>query len=278
MDAFPAFFPLKGARVVIAGEGDPAAARTRLFEGSPAEVIRLEGEAAFDPAGYAGAHLIFIASFDEDVCRRAATAARDAGAPINVFDRPALSDFSTPAIVDRGTVIAAVATGGAAPLLAQVLRAELEARVPAEAGETARLLGERREAIKRAFPDLSDRRAFLRRLLAGPQPDAAALDAAIAAGARAVGRIVLIELPASDDLLSLRAVRALAAADVVVAAGPARETAARLARREAERLEAAAPDRLSELARTGKIVVVLGSPAALAIEGAERLASAPETQ
>jgi len=276
MDAFPAFFPLKGARVVIAGAGDPAAARARLFDGSPAEVIRLEGPAAFDPAAYADARLIFVASFDDDFCHRAAAAARKAGAPINVFDRPALSDFSTPAIVDRGTVIAAVATGGAAPLLAQVLRAELEARVSAEAGETARLLGQRREAIKQAFPNLADRRAFLRRLLAGPSPDGAGLDAAIAAGAQAVGRVVLIDLPPTDDLLSLRAVRALAAADVVVAAGPAREIAARLGRREAERLEVASADQLSELACGGKIVVVLGPPGGVAIAGAERLAAAPE--
>ena len=31
METFPAFFPLKGARVVIAGEGPPAEAKARLF-------------------------------------------------------------------------------------------------------------------------------------------------------------------------------------------------------------------------------------------------------
>jgi precorrin-2 dehydrogenase/sirohydrochlorin ferrochelatase len=270
MDSFPAFFPLKGARVVIAGSGEPAAARERLFKGSPAEVVRLEGEAAFDPAAYVGAALVFVASFDDDFARQAAAAAKGCGAPLNVFDRPALSDFSTPAIVDRGAVIAAVATGGAAPLLAQVLRAELEARVPVEAGETARLLGERREAIKQAFPDLADRRAFLRQLLAGPTPGAEGIDAAIAAGASALGRIVQIDIPSSDDLLSLRAARVLAAADVLVASGPDAEAiAARHGRRDAER--SATPERAAELAAAGKIVVVLGGSA---IAGAERLSAA----
>ena len=46
MDAFPAFFLLKGRRVVIAGQGEPAEARARLFAGSPAEVVRIDGEAA----------------------------------------------------------------------------------------------------------------------------------------------------------------------------------------------------------------------------------------
>ena len=54
MDTFPAFFPLAGRRVVIAGEGEAAEVKARLFEGSPAEVIRLAGEEAFDPQRYAG--------------------------------------------------------------------------------------------------------------------------------------------------------------------------------------------------------------------------------
>ncbi|HEY2178762.1 MAG TPA: NAD(P)-dependent oxidoreductase, partial [Caulobacteraceae bacterium] len=93
MDAFPAFFPLNGRRVVIAGEGEPAAARARLFAGSPAEVVRVEGQAALGPEAYDGAHLVFIASHDDAFALAAAAAARSSGAPINVFDRPALSDF-----------------------------------------------------------------------------------------------------------------------------------------------------------------------------------------
>ena len=266
MDAFPAFFPLAGRRVVIAGSGEPAAARMRLFEGSPAEIVRLEGTWALDPDSYQGAHLIFIASHDDDFARAAEVAARTAGAPINVFDRPALSDFNTPAIVDRGAVVAAVATSGTAPLLAQMLRSEVEARVPAAAGEIAELLGERREAIKAAFPDLVQRRAFLRAMLSEEALTGAGLDAAIAEGHAAVGRVILIELPPAEDLVSLRAVRALGAAEVVVAPTEAEGLVARHARRDAERLtpgEADAP-RLAELARSGKIVAVFGAGPGLA--------------
>src|SRR5260221_6177271 len=130
MDAFPAFFPLTGARVVIAGDGPPAEAKARLFEGSPAEVVRLQGAAALDPDAYAGAVLIFVASHDLDFAQRAAEAARVAGAPLNVVDRPTLSDFHTPAIIDRGAVVAAIGTSGTAPLLASLLRAEVETRMP----------------------------------------------------------------------------------------------------------------------------------------------------
>lgn len=36
LDSFPAYFPLAGRKVVIAGSGDAAEAKARLFEGSPA--------------------------------------------------------------------------------------------------------------------------------------------------------------------------------------------------------------------------------------------------
>jgi len=86
--------------------------------------------------------------------------------------------------------------------MASLLRAEVEARIPAGAGLIAALLGERREALREAFPDLPLRRAFLRAVLAGPAADAAAvndaaiaaqlLDAAIAGGWSAVGRVTFI--------------------------------------------------------------------------------------
>src|SRR5687768_967213 len=121
MDAFPAFYSLHGRRVVIAGSGDMAEAKARLFAGSPAEVARVEGDAAYDPAAYAGAVLAFVASEDDGFAHLAAAAARAAHVPVNVADRPALCDFTTPAVLDRGEVVAAVGTGGAAPLLASLL-------------------------------------------------------------------------------------------------------------------------------------------------------------
>jgi precorrin-2 dehydrogenase/sirohydrochlorin ferrochelatase len=277
MDAFPAFFPLAGARVVIAGSGEPAEARARLLEGSPADVVRLEDAWALDPDSYQGAHLIFIASHDDAFARAAEVAARTAGAPINVFDRPALSDFNTPAIVDRGAVVVAVGTSGAAPLLAQMLRAEFETFLPPEAGQTASLLGSRREAIKTAFPDLADRRAFLRAVLTGPPMDAATLDTAIDAGVEPIGRVVVIDLPPSDDLLSLRAVRALGSAEIVVAVADAEDVVRRHARRDAERLAPgeATAERIAGLVRAGRIVAYVGG---IAPDGVvfERLPPAPE--
>jgi precorrin-2 dehydrogenase/sirohydrochlorin ferrochelatase len=291
MDAFPAFFPLMGRRVAIAGHGEPAQARARLFAGSPAEVVRLDGPSALEPDAYAGVHLAFIASHDEAFATGAAAAARAAGTPVNVFDRPALSDFHTPAIVDRGAVVAAVGTAGAAPLMAQLLRAEIEARIPESAGRVADLLGGRRQALTTAFPDLVQRRGFLRAVLASPAARAAeagdmttaatALDAMIAAGWTGIGRAWLIAAPAADDLISVRAQRALNFADVVVAPGHAAGLLATHARRDAERRSAMDAAEIAEKVRAGALVAVIDPPpglgAVLAAQGvaAEVLMPAP---
>ena len=289
METFPAFFPLRGRRVVIAGEGEGAAAKARLFEGAPAEVVRLTGEAALDPEAYAGAVLVFVASHDDAFTSAAARAARASGAPLNVVDRPELSDFHTPAVIDRGQVVAAIGTAGAAPLLASLLRAEIETRIPEAAGRIAALLGSRREAIKRAFPDLAERRGFLRAILAGPVARAAMagdlalasrrLRAAIAEGWAAVGRVSFIEPAQATDLISLRAVRALNIADVVVAGGGAEALLASHARRDAEHLspQEAGAESLAGLARAGRQVSVVGAVADPALVAAlKRLGVAVE--
>ncbi len=173
MDSFPAFFPLAGRRVVIVGVGEFADGKARLFDGSPAELVRVEDGRALDPETYRGAVLAFIASGDAAFDELAANAAREAGVPVNVVDRPPLCDFFTPALVDRGQVVAAVGTGGASPVLAQVLKQELEGAIPEGAGRLAALLQEFRKAMQAAFPDMQARRSFVLGVLDGPVARAA---------------------------------------------------------------------------------------------------------
>jgi precorrin-2 dehydrogenase/sirohydrochlorin ferrochelatase len=276
MEAFPAFFPLRGARVVIAGEGEGADAKARLLAGSPARVERLSGAAALAPRSYAGAALVFLAGPDPAFLASAAKAAKAAGAPVNVVDHPELSDFHTPAIIDRGQVVAAIGTAGAAPMLAALMRAELEARIPEGMGALVELLGSRREALRAAFADLAQRRAFLRAILDGPVAEAATrgdldgagrlLDAAIAKGASAIGKVWLIVAPARRDLLSLRAARALTAADVLVVGDGVDVGVTTLARRDAAWRDAAGTDdaALAAIAADGAQAVVIDAASELA--------------
>lgn len=269
MDAFPAFFPLAGRIVVIAGAGDAAEAKVRLFEGSPAALVRLTDARAADPAAYAGAILAFVASSDDAFARAAADAARAAHVPVNVVDRPALCDFTTPAIIDRGEVVAAIGTGGASPMLATLLRHDLEARIPQGAGRVAALFRRMQDEVRGAIPDLPRRRAFLRAALSGPAALAAQagdmegamtrLRAALAEDETPSGVIDYVDARGPADLLTLRSARAIAAADVLVTDADADPEILALARRDAEHRDAAVTDAgaLAALARDGLRVVRL---------------------
>ena len=61
MDVFPAFYPLAGRRVGLAGEGEGLEARRRLLRGSPAELVILDAGAAVSADAWAGMALGFIA-------------------------------------------------------------------------------------------------------------------------------------------------------------------------------------------------------------------------
>ncbi len=267
MDAFPAFFPLAGRSVAIAGEGEAAEAKARLFVGSPATLVRIAGADALDPRAYAGAILAFIAGEDEAWAISAAEAARAAHVPVNVVDRPALCDFTTPALIDRGEVVAAIGTGGASPMLATMLRQDLEARIPEGAGRVAALFRSMQDEVRAVLPDAAARRRFLRAALAGPAGAAAAtgdMDAARAHMRDALGetpglagKVQYIDARGPADLLTLRAVRALAGADVLVADPDAHPDVLALARRDAERREPGATAQLRDLAAEGLTVARL---------------------
>jgi precorrin-2 dehydrogenase/sirohydrochlorin ferrochelatase len=261
MDAFPAFFPLSGKTVVVAGAGEQADAKLRLFEGSPATLKRLDGEAALDPTEYAGAALAFIASSDDAFAEAAANAARAASVPVNVVDRPALCDFTTPAVIDRGEVVAAIGTGGASPMLATLLRHDIEARVPQGAGHIAALFASLQDEVRAKLPEPHRRRAFLRAALTGPAADAAArgdkaqavklLRAALERDEPGAGMVQFVDARGPADLLTLKAARTLAAADVLICDENAHPDVLALARRDAERTGPQSVEQMAALAAQG---------------------------
>ncbi len=194
-----------------------------------------------------------------------------AAVPVNVVDEPALCDFHTPAVWSTGRARWSWRWAPAEPRVdprRHPLRTEIESRIAPGVGILARLLGERREAIRVAFPDLPRRRAFLRRLIAGPIAAAAGVDPsraaalfdeALAAGDDAPGLVSLVVAGSAPDLISLRAVRALAGADVLVAAEGS--PLADLARRDVERLPGADAAKLAALAADGRrVAVILSGP------------------
>jgi len=155
--------------------------------------------------------------------------ARGGGRLVNVVDRPDLSDFILPAIVDRGDVVVAIGTSGASPVLARRLRERIEALLPARIGDLAALMGRYRERFAKARHASRSLRRFWERVVDGP------IGAAALAGrwreaetrlAKAVddarspeetsGAVHLVGAgPGDPDLLTLRALQLLQNAEVV---------------------------------------------------------------
>jgi len=272
MDAFPAFFPLAGRKVVVVGAGEAADNKARLFEGSPASLVRLTEVEALAPGAFDRAALVFIASQDDALIATAGRAARQAGAVVNVVDHPEQCDFYTPAVIDRGAVVAAVGATGASPLLAAMLRNDIEAQVPEGAGRVAALFRATRDEVRQALPDIAERRAFLRVALTGAAARAAMagdMEGALSllrkdlaslgegAATKPMGRVDFIVGEGPADLLSLRAARVLSQADVLIVDPSLPPEIASMARRDAIRAPFAdsAALKLVELAGEGHRVV-----------------------
>jgi len=223
----PLFFDLAGRRIVVVGTGFAADRRAALARSAGAAVYQVESVAADDLVGTAA---VFVATGDIERDGEAHRAAREARVPVNVADRPALSDFILPAIIDRDEVVVAVSTGGASPTLATLLRGRIEALLPERLGVLAKLAAAFRAQANALIHSSSERRAFWRRVIEGPAGRLAL--AGNEAGAR---RAVLGELdaarrpartegiayivgagPGDPDLLTLRAARLLQEADAVL--------------------------------------------------------------
>ncbi len=264
MRVFLASIPLDTARVVIIGGGHAAIAKLRLFIGSPADIVWFTPDGAPGagdrpphapaPIGrsptaddLSGARLVFIALDDEGLAARTADLARATGAQVNVVDRPALSDFHTPALIDRDGVVVGIATGGAAPILARELRSQIEAVLPAALGPLARLASELRDTVQATTTDFMVRRRFWEQAFRGPAADLAAAGRMAEArremlrqlnGAKAEPGVVHIvgAGPGDPELLTLKALRVLQDADVVIHDRLVPEAILERARRDAHRI------------------------------------------
>jgi uroporphyrin-III C-methyltransferase / precorrin-2 dehydrogenase / sirohydrochlorin ferrochelatase len=247
MRSFPIFVSFDGKPPLVVGGGELAAVKTRLLlkradvvevaaETLTAELVKLAQtgrvtQAAAQPGidQLRGRPLVISATEDDEEDARVSAIARALGVPVNVPDRPELCTFALPAIVDRGEVTVAIGTEGAAPVLAQRLRAWLERELHPRLDDLAKLAGEFRTRVAEKLPAGAPRRHFwesvfdgaaAEAMLDGDEPKARALigeaiEQAGEAGTRQ-GRVLLVGAgPGDPDLLTMKAVRALKAADVV---------------------------------------------------------------
>jgi len=250
MRAYPIFLSLQGRRVVVLGDDDAADRRAATFAGLGASVERVSSASE---AQLAGCALAVASGAPEAELAAFSAAAQRLGVPVNVVDRPEYCSFSTPAIVDRDPLTIAIGTGGASPVLARLLRAKLETFIAPAWGQLARLADRLKAETRRRLPDTRARRRMLEQALGGTVADAVFAGDEVAAEAlylrqleaaatgattTSPGMVHLVGAgPGAADLISLRGLRLLGEADVIVHDRLGTAEVLDLARRDAERID-----------------------------------------
>ncbi|HBC06297.1 MAG TPA: uroporphyrinogen-III C-methyltransferase [Rhodospirillaceae bacterium] len=299
MRQFPIFLTVQDRPVLIAGGGEAAARKLRLLLKADAWVTVVAPDAndeildlfeagdidwqarAFQPEDLAGMALAYGATGIDAVDRQIAAAARKAGVPVNVVDRPDLSDFITPAIIERDAITVAVSSGGAAPVLARGVKAAIERLLHPNLGRLAVFAERFRGAVKAMVPGGRARLRFwdaffdgpiAARVLAGDETGAAEdmLSYVNRRGLEQDGIVHIVGAgPGAADLITLRGQRLLEQADVIVHDRLVGDGVLDLARRDADRIDVGkAPgchpvpqDKINDIliaeARLGKRVVRL---------------------
>lgn len=243
LSRLPVFLDLNGRTVVVAGSGGAADWKADLVRAAGADLRRLDRMP--EAAELEGAVLLVADAADAAAAARVHALAKSLGVPCNIIDRPAHCDLAFGAIVNRGPVVVGISTAGTAPVLGQAIRRRIETLLAPALADWAALATTLRGRLARALPDASARRAAWGRFAElalgarGAAPDAdSLLDRLVRAGdGVAGGRVTLVGAgPGDAELLTLKAVRALQSADVILFDDLVSPEVLELARREAKRM------------------------------------------
>jgi uroporphyrin-III C-methyltransferase/precorrin-2 dehydrogenase/sirohydrochlorin ferrochelatase len=264
MDYFPIFLRLANEPVLVVGGGAVAERKIDLLLRTSAQVRVIAPElvpglaeraaageithvaAEFRPEHLDGMRLAIAATDKHAINAWVARQAERRNIPVNVVDDRELSRFIMPAIIDRSPVVVAVGSSGDAPVLTRRLRERLESFLPQRLGTLARLAGKLRPTIKARIENPARRRKFWEDffdgtvaadVLAGRSVDVEEIASTLRTGEQSSGEVVLVGAgPGDPGLLTLRALRALQNADVILYDRLVSVEILDLARRDAERI------------------------------------------
>ena len=245
MRFLPLFFDLTTGPVILVGEGREALAKLRILKAAGARIRwHMLSHQAVDPADAHDVEIriglpadadflgivALVASAGKDIDEQLAARGRAMNVPVNIVDRPDLSTFIFPSIVDRGDVVVAIGTGGTSPVLARRLRETIEQLLPERIGEFAAMMGRHRERLNALRHRGFSTRQFWERVIDGPigalflagrsaKAEAALIIEIERAGQEAPpqGQVQIVGAgPGDPDLLTLKAFHALQSADIVL--------------------------------------------------------------
>ena len=270
MDYYPIFLKLEHYRTLVVGGGSVATRKAlALIDAGGAPLIvapeisaelskaLMKGQATYIAKQYsaedlANIQLVIAATSSKTVNRQISADARARGILVNVVDDTEACGFIVPSIVDRSPILVAISSAGKAPVLARLIRQKLESLIPAAYSQLATLAGSMRNEIKARVRSGKARRRFWEWFFSGVasravlnhQPDLA-LDEVSAylsknASDEGKGEVYLVGAgPGDPELITLKALRLMQQADVVLHDNLVSPQVLNLVRRDADRISVA---------------------------------------
>lgn len=267
----PVFFALKNKRVIIAGGTEAARWKAELLAASGAHVdvicpkselteemstLLCDGasdgtlthiDGNWSAVDFVGAALA-IGDIETDDAPRFIAHCKAAAIPANIIDKPEFCEFQFGSIVNRSPVVVSISTTGAAPILGQAVRRKIETLLPNSLGDWGKLAQRVRQYTMSKLSPGVERRAFWEKFtekaLNGLKPPSAcdatkemAFIQRIATKRQSQGHVTLVGAgPGDAELLTMKAIRALQSADVILFDDLVSTEVLELARREAKRM------------------------------------------
>ena len=246
MKFLPIFLDLADKKCVVVGGGEVAQRKAKLLLKTSARVhiISVEFtqslrelsdshctliEQAFTPSHLAGAALIVAATDSATTNKEVAKIATELNIPVNVVDMPELCSCIMPALIDRSPVVIAVSTGGNSPVLTRKIKELVEVALPNNVGLLSQLMGSWRNKVKKRYTSFGSRLNFWEQILESEVPDLVFKNRYEEAEkrigeyleknnvTRGQGEVYLVGAgPGDPDLLTLRALRLMYQADIVL--------------------------------------------------------------
>lgn len=279
MQYFPLFIDTVNLNVLLVGAGDVASRKLALLTRTEANIHVIAPQVSAEIQHYADAgrillsvrevahadiqnyDLVYLATTNDDLNAELATLATARGIWVNAVDNPAFCRFITPSIVDRGRLVVAISTAGAAPVFARTIRSRLESSLPQSLKPLFDFVADRRVEVQQRLESIATRRLFWERFFDtnGDRFDSCTLEHYQNAFDNLVsrGEILLLEDSTQVDLLPLAAMPLLQRLDWIYSQDKLSTELTELVRRDANRAELPALSEISHEYELGKRMLIV---------------------
>ena len=247
MEYLPAFLDVRARQCLLVGGGEVALRKARLLLRAGARLTVVAQSICDELAALleTGDHhyrtgqftandlqdvvLVVAATDDKSVNQKVSEQAGRRNIPVNVVDQPALCTMIFPAVVDRSPLVIGISSSGSSPVLARKIKEQLEVQLAGATGELATLLSEYRQQVKDKIENFEVRVRFWEQVLDSDCPELVYSGQSAlarkrietllenASGKLPGGEVYLVGAgPGDPDLLTLKALRLMQKADVVL--------------------------------------------------------------